>query len=202
MRLGIFGGSFDPVHKGHLLLGDCALEQLLLDELWFVPAASQPLKPSGPVASDHDRLAMLAIAVDGNEKFFVNVLELQRGGVSYTVDTLRDVAAGAPEAELFFLMGADSLADIPKWNSPSEICELATLAVVCRPDSAELNYEVLNEYASAERIRQFQAAQIEMPPTPVSSSAIRRKIAGGEGDWEQEVFEEVANYIKRNRVYG
>ncbi|QDT00331.1 Nicotinate-nucleotide adenylyltransferase [Adhaeretor mobilis] len=202
MRIGILGGSFDPVHNGHLLLAESAVEQLRLDEIWFVPAGSQPLKPRGPVASQHDRLAMLELALSGYEKFLVKELEIQRGGVSYTVDTLREVSKKVPRAKLFFLMGADSLADIPKWNSPSEICELATLAVVCRPDAATLDYGVLKECTTAKRIEQFQSAQIEMSPMAVSSSAIREKISDGESDWKKHVPEEVSNFIKRNRVYS
>ena len=130
MRLGVFGGSFDPVHTGHLVLADSCAEQAALDAVWFVPTAKQPLKPTGPQASDDDRLAMLRLALATRPRFEVSDLEIKRGGVSYTVDTLATIAADSLGAELFFLMGADSLADLPQWHRPTKICELATLLVV------------------------------------------------------------------------
>ncbi|MEQ8835767.1 MAG: nicotinate (nicotinamide) nucleotide adenylyltransferase, partial [Lacipirellulaceae bacterium] len=148
MKLGIFGGSFDPVHNGHLLLAGSARDQLTLEEVWFLPAASQPLKPQGLVASERDRLAMLELALVGQDGFKADPIEYERGGVSYTVDTLREIRQLHPEAELYFLLGADSLADIAKWKSPEEILALATLAVVHRPDAAKLDYSVLEEFTT------------------------------------------------------
>lgn len=202
MKLGIFGGSFDPVHNGHLCLAESAQEQLALEEVWFQPAASQPLKPQGPVASEPDRLAMLKLALKGQKYFKASSLEYERGGVSYTVETLRQIRQMHPEAELYFLMGADSLADFKKWKSPREILEMAILAVVHRPDAAELDYSILNEFTIEKRIEQCRSAQIEMPPIAASSSEIRRRIATDEAGWESMVHEKVAEYIKEHRMYS
>src|SRR5688500_10152925 len=111
MRIGVFGGSFDPVHLGHLRLADCCWREARLDRVEFVPAARQPHKPRGPVAPGADRVAMLELALEDRPEFGASAIEVQRGGVSYTIDTLRALSAAQPEAELFFLMGADSLAD-------------------------------------------------------------------------------------------
>jgi nicotinate-nucleotide adenylyltransferase len=200
MRLGIFGGSFDPVHRGHLVLAESCARQAALDEVWFVPAAHQPLKPTGPRASDLDRLAMLRLALDGRSRLQASDLEIERGGVSYTVDTLARVQSRHPEAELFFLMGADSLADLPNWQRPEEICDLATLLVVRRAGEAAPNFNALAQLVSAERLEQFCDHQVEMPETPISSSGIRELIAA-DGGWEELLPSAVAGYIRQNCLY-
>ncbi len=129
MRLGIFGGSFDPVHRGHLLLADCCAAQADLDQIWFVPTAHQPLKPNGgPTATDAHRLAMLQLACADQPKLKVSSLEIDRGGISYTVDTLKAIRAEQPDAEaLFFarsrLPGRFSSLASPHRHLPS--CHLA-----------------------------------------------------------------------------
>jgi len=184
MRLGIFGGSFDPVHRGHLVLADCCLEQAQLDAIWFVPAAEQPLKPQGPRASAAHRLAMLERALASRDEFQVSTIELERGGVSYTVDTLEAIHDQQPSAELFFLMGADSLAELPRWHRAAEVCQLATPLIVRRA-GAEVPPDFL---------------QVEMPATPVSSSQIRELIAEGKS-WKELVPPAIAEYINKHNLY-
>ena len=118
MRLGIFGGSFDPVHYGHLLLAESCREQCRLDEVWFVPAAAPPHKRSRELTAGQHRIEMLRLAVGGHAAFQVSTLEIERGGLSYTVDTLAEIQQHQPAAELFLLMGADSLVDLPSWREP------------------------------------------------------------------------------------
>ena len=200
MRLGLFGGSFDPMHQGHLVLAESCARQAALDAVWFVPAARQPLKPQGPRASDADRLAMLRMALADRPEFQASDIELQRGGVSYTVDTLAELHARQPEAELFFLMGADSLAEFPTWHQPAEICELATPLVVRRAGAPEPDFDVLAQVVSAERLKAIRQRQVEMPALPISSSHIRNLIATG-GNWRELVHEDVADYITTKKLY-
>src|SRR5688500_10806095 len=122
MRLGLFGGTFDPVHYGHLLLAEACREQCRLDELWFVPAAVPPHKQERTLSPAKERVEMLRLAVGGHPAFSVSTLEIDRGGVSYTVNTLDAVRLSRPEATLFFPMGADSLVDLPTWREPRRIC--------------------------------------------------------------------------------
>src|SRR5690349_9388812 len=110
MRLGLLGGSFDPVHYGHLILAECCREQCHLDAVWFVPAAIPPHKQNHTLSAAADRIEMLKLAIGGHEAFSVYTGEIDRGGVSYTVDTLQQLHDEQPDRELFFLMGADSLA--------------------------------------------------------------------------------------------
>ena len=143
MRLGLFGGSFDPVHYGHLLLAECARETLRLDEVWLIPAATPPHKQSQQRAADKHRLQMIELALAGHEQIFASSLEIDRGGVSYTVDTLAQVHTQHPQATLFLLMGADSLRDLPTWREPERICAVSLPAVVRRSGSAEPDFSVL-----------------------------------------------------------
>lgn len=201
MRLGVFGGSFDPVHLGHLRLAECCWGQAALDQVLFVPAARQPHKPRAPRASDEDRVAMLELAIAGRPEFGVSTIEILRGGLSYTVDTLRAIRAECPGDELFFLMGADTLADLPNWRSPGAICELATPLVVRRPGSGEPDYGALARLVSAERLAAIRSQAVDMPETEISSSEILRRIAE-RGAWEELVPSAVADYINARGLYA
>lgn len=187
MRLGLFGGSFDPVHNGHLRLAGRCAEQAGLDAVWFVPAAVQPFKQHGPRASEADRVAMLRLATAERDDFVVSTLEIDRGGVSYTADTLRQVHAEHPGAELFFLMGADSLGDLPNWREPEAVLRLATPLVVQRPG------ETLES--------DLKHVRVEMPLTDISSSSIRERLSRGEAI-DSLVPAAVAEYLLENRLYS
>jgi len=199
-RVGIFGGSFDPVHRGHLVLANCCLEQAELDAVWFVPAAEQPLKPNGPRASGTRRLAMLELAVEDCAEFSVSTTELDRGGVSYTVDTLESLCEEEPTAELFFLTGADSLAELPRWHRAAEVCKLATPLIVHRAGAEAPDFRILHNFLSAEQANKIEQLQVEMPATPISSSQIRQLIAAGEA-WDEMVVPKVAEYIREHALY-
>ena len=129
-RVGIFGGTFDPIHVGHLAIARAALEAVPLDRLIFVLAKRSPLKGRAPVASEEDRLAMIERAIADEPSFSVSRIELEREGPSYTVDTLEALTG---EGELFFIVGSDALAEFPRWRSPERIAELATILVADRP---------------------------------------------------------------------
>jgi nicotinate-nucleotide adenylyltransferase len=141
MRLGIYGGTFDPIHLGHLLLAESCLEACRLDEVRFVPAWRNPLKPAagsggGEATPGKLRAEMIAFAIAGHERFKVDSREFKREASSYTVDTLRDFAKELPQAELYFLMGADAWRDFAAWREPLEILRLASVVVVNRPGDA------------------------------------------------------------------
>ncbi len=204
LRLGIFGGSFDPVHRGHLVLADCCLEQAKLDAVWFVPAAQQPFKPDGPRASSAQRLAMLQLVANHRPEFQVASIELDRGGVSYTVETLEAIRNLEPAAELFFLMGADALAELPLWHRATEVCQLATPLIVRRAGAEAPNFHSLQQIATEEQVERTRRCQIKMPATPISSSQIRQLVATSgdfDGDWDKLVLPAVADYIRKHALY-
>jgi nicotinate-nucleotide adenylyltransferase len=177
MRVGLFGGSFDPVHYGHLLLAEACREQCDLDEIWFLPAAVPPHKQDTDLSSGEARAEMLELAVAGNHGFLVSRYELDRGGVSYTVDTLRHFRDETPEAQLFFLMGADMLHDLPNWREAASVCKMAVPIVARRPGNGPLDYDCLAPVATKERIAEFRDFQIDMPQIELSSSEIRQRVA-------------------------
>ena len=127
-RIGVYGGSFDPVHMGHLLLAEYCRVECKLDQVQFVPASVSPHKTEDAPASGKDRVEMLQLAIGGNSAFELNDLELQRGGVSYTVDTVTQIQQQHEDAELFLMMGADSLVDFPSWRDPAGICRFRDVA--------------------------------------------------------------------------
>lgn len=135
MKLGVFGGTFDPIHHGHLAIALAAVESLGLDRVVFVPARRSPLKDDGPVAGEADRLEMLERAVRGEPRFECSRLELERPGPSYTVDTLEALSG---KGRLYLVVGGDAVRDLAKWRSPERIRELATLVVARRPGSPDV----------------------------------------------------------------
>ncbi len=132
MKLGLFGGTFDPPHLGHYLAAVDAAEALGLDEVVWIPAATQPLKAEGAAAAGEHRLAMTRLAVAGDARFHVDSLELDRGGLSFTVETLRAFRARNPAAALFLLVGEDAAAHLPKWREPGQVRALAEVVVLTR----------------------------------------------------------------------
>ena len=195
MRLGIYGGSFDPVHNAHLAVARACQEQARLDEVWFTPAAVQPLKQHGPQASDADRVEMLHLAIDNKHSepgrgrrratvvgprlpssFRVCTMEIDRGGLSYTVETLRQLSEELPDDALFFLIGADALQDVPKWREPDIMFSLATPLVVRRAGQLQPDLSELARLCS----KNHQPQHVEFPAMDISSSDIRRRVAAGE----------------------
>lgn len=184
MRIGIFGGSFDPVHLGHLVVAECCREQARLDRVVFVPTAIQPFKQSRqPVAGQH-RAEMLALAVGGNPAFEVSTVELDRGGVSYTVDTLAALREAHPDDELHLILGPDALASLPDWREPACILDLAGVIAVERDGlddvAAIVQAPRLATLLGPERSRRIVADTVRMPAIGIRSSDLRALIAAGQ----------------------
>lgn len=200
MRIGVFGGSFDPVHYGHLRLAEACREAARLDLVLFMPAATAPHKRESPVASDKDRVEMLKLAIGGHEAFAVSELELHRGGVSYTVDTLSELAKVHAGAELFLLMGADTFLDLPNWREPQRVIELALPLVVRRGGTAPIA-ESAFAWIGEPRRSEIRAAMVEMPASEISSSGIRSAISSGKSV-RYLVPRGVEKYLQVQRIYG
>jgi nicotinate-nucleotide adenylyltransferase len=190
VRLGIFGGSFDPPHVGHLLAAVDAFEALQLDKLIFVPAAIQPLKSDVVATPAHLRLAMVKLLVGADERFAVDAVEIDRAGLSYTVDTLKTFAQRYRNAERFFLVGEDALAAFEAWREPQEILKLAQLAVLRRRNARGDDSPNLPDGTIALATRLVE----------VSSSEIRERLRAGKSV-RGFVPESVAAYIETERLY-
>jgi nicotinate-nucleotide adenylyltransferase len=200
MRLGLLGGTFDPVHYGHLLLAECCREQRRLDEVWFLPAAIPPHKRRDDLTPGSQRIEMLELAIAGHASFRVSPLEIDRGGVSYTVETLQTLRDQDPTRELFFLMGADSLLDLPNWKEPQRICELAMPVVVNRAGAAPPDYSRLAEIVSPQRMTEIAELRVEMPIIGLSSREIRQRVAAGLGI-RYRTPRAVEKYIETHKLY-
>ena len=168
MRLGVFGGAFDPVHTGHLVLASECRQQLALDAVWLVPSGSPPHKDPGGLADAGTRVEMLELATAGDPELVVSRIEIDRDGVSYTVDTLETIAASDPGCELFLLLGADSVADLANWYQPERICELARVVAVNRGGTT-----------SKTAVTGCRVEEVTMPAIDVSSRDIRHRIRQG-----------------------
>ena len=200
MRLGILGGTFDPVHYGHLLLAECCREQCRLDAVWFLPAAVPPHKQDRELTPANQRIEMLELAIAGNPAFSVSRYETDRGGVNYTVDTLTHIRDEDPSRELFFLLGADMLLDLPHWRNAPRVCELALPIVVRRPGSSPIDFDCLRGMASPERIERIRRHQVEIPEIGISSTDLRHRVHSGQSI-RYRVPRAVEMYIETHGVY-
>jgi nicotinate-nucleotide adenylyltransferase len=189
MKLGIYGGSFDPIHLGHLLVAQAAVEELGLDRLYFVPAAQSPFKPERKPAPAAVRLQLLRLALAGQTHCEVDDQELRRGGISYTVDTLRDYARRFPAVELFYLVGADNAAQLNKWRAAAELARRAEFVAIPRPGGAPPVFPP-----------PFRGRQLRGFPFAVSSSEIRARVRAGQ-PLENLVPPAVAEAICAAKIY-
>jgi nicotinate-nucleotide adenylyltransferase len=188
-KIGLFGGSFDPVHLGHLLMAQAAREELGLERLFFIPAAQSPFKPENKPISGADRLRLLRLALAGKAWCEVDEQELHRGGVSYTIDTVRDYAERFPGAQIFYLIGADNVAKLAAWREAEELARLAEFVVVPRPGKAETPFP-----------KPFRGRALRGFPLGISSSEIRARIKSGQ-PIEHLVPATVAEAIHTDSLY-
>lgn len=200
MRLGIFGGSFDPIHYGHLLLAETCREECCLDQVVFIPAAMPPHK-TRVLTSPGARVEMLELALGGHPAMRVSTREVDRGGVSYTAETLTGLQQDHPGAKLFFLMGADSLEDLPTWREPQRICELAVPLVVRRSGSPAPDFSRLAHLVDARRLDEIRECQVAMPVIELSSTDIRQRVAA-EKSIRYRTPRAVEMYIRANGLYA
>lgn len=188
-RIGLFGGSFDPVHLGHLFVAQAAREELNLDRLFFVPAAQSPFKPERQPTPSGERLRLLRLALAGWSWCEIDEQETKRGGISFTIDTVRAYAGRFPETELYYLIGGDHVAQLPQWRAADELARLVRFVVVPRPGQADL------------RLPQgFQGRQLAGFPVGVSSSQIRLRVKARQSI-EPFVPAAVAEAIRNNGLY-
>lgn len=170
MRIALFGGAFDPVHQGHLMLALSALKQMKLDRLYLIPAAQSPLKKHSPHVSDSERIKMLQLAARGDPRLCVDTFETDAGGVSYSIETVRHFQALYPRAELYWLLGADQFEQLEHWRDVELLASAVTFLVFGRPGSKVSESGLLN----------LKYQVIEAPLMDVSSSTVRQSIQSGQ----------------------
>lgn len=194
--VGILGGTFDPIHLGHLAIAEDAREALGLERVLFVPAATPPHKPDRVITDGSHRLAMLELAIAGNAAFSVSRLELDRGGLSYTVDTLGSLRADGV-VDPWFILSSEALAGLPSWREPGRILDLCRLAVVPRDGHPALDPGWVESRFPG---RAGRARFLPGPLLPISGSVVRRRAAAGRSV-RYLVPDAVASYIADHRLY-
>jgi nicotinate-nucleotide adenylyltransferase len=214
-RLGIFGGTFNPIHLGHLVLAEAFRERLALDRVLFVPVGTPSHKPPGGLVPPLHRYAMVSLAVAGHPGFVASPVEVERAGPSYSIDTVETLAGDWPGARLFFLMGSDTFLDLPAWRTPERLGAFATLGVGYRAGSAfdpdgPAVQAVLARLGrrgwrrvppiAPEALAPGECALVEMRSVPVSAREVRERLAVGESA-RYLVPLAVAEYIAAHRLY-
>ena len=179
MRLGIFGGTFDPVHLGHLILAEQCREQAKLDQVLFVPAARPPHKHEHELTKYDQRVEMLTLAISGQPAFRIDELEKNRPGPSFTYLTLEELRHRDPSGELCLLVGGDTLQDLPQWVQPRRILELATLVVMQRPGWELPELDALRQALALEADFPLRLQLVHAPLIDISSRDLRARIAQG-----------------------
>lgn len=189
MKLGLYGGSFDPVHAGHLLVAQAAIEELSLDRLFFVPAAQSPFKQENEMAPAQIRVKLLRLALAGKTRCEIDAQEIRRGGVSYAIETVRDYADRFPAARLFYLVGADNVPKLNEWRDAPALAGMAEFVAVPRPG-----------HMSADFPKPFRGTILKGFPAEISSSQIRARIKANL-PVENLTPPAVAEAIRNNRLY-
>jgi len=191
MKTGLLGGTFDPIHTGHLIVAETVRSDFGLDRVVFVPTSIPPHKPEGPEADSESRYRMVQLAVNGHDGFSVSDAEIRRGGVSYTLDTLKGFHQSEPGNAFYLIVGMDSLIDMSHWKKPEAVFELATVLVASRPGFND---------SQAESWIKVKAIMVPTPRMDISSSEIRNRIRCGKSIrfW---IPASVEQYIKLKGLY-
>ena len=188
-RVGIMGGTFDPIHHGHLVAASEVASRFDLDEVVFVPTG-EPYHKSTRVSTAEHRYLMAVIATAANPRFWVSRVDIDRGGPTYTVDTIRDIAAIRPGAELFFITGADALAQILSWRHAADALKLARFVGVTRP-----GYDLSDAHLPSDTVQ-----LVDVPAMAISSSDVRERVAAGNPIWYL-VPDGIVQYINKHHLY-
>lgn len=196
-KLGIMGGTFNPIHNGHLLLAEMARDELKLDQVLFMPSGNSYMKDSASIVSKKDRIQMTALAISDNPYFKLSLLETERQGATYTCDTLTELRELMPEHDLYFILGADSLFSIDRWKNPEMIMQNCVLTASVREGSLKDIEE------KAEDLKERFRARIHLLPErniDISSTEIRRRLKEGRSV-KYMLPDQVLHYIRENNLY-
>ena len=199
-KVGIMGGTFDPIHIGHLILGEAAWRQFHLDEVWFMPAGNPPHKRNRDGrANDEQRVDMVRLAISSNPHFVLSLIEMNPDGYSYTYRTMERLRGQYPDTDWYFIMGADSLTDFDTWREPQRITEACQVVVATRNQMDENEFQTLLEQRREEYHHNF--LRLDTPNLDVSSAHLREMIRTGESI-RYYTPDSVLHYIQMHGVYG
>lgn len=197
-RIGILGGTFNPIHLGHLLIAQDAMEQMGLDQVKFIPSAMPPHKTVNKLAGERDRLQMISLAIRSNARFEVDDIEIRRGGKSYSVDTLTELRRREPRADFYFIIGADSLRELHLWRQVQLLVTLCTFVTVPRPGFDPK--PIIDPRLDAATRRRLRQHVLRGHACDIASREIRARVASGRSI-RYLVGDAVHSYIRRRRLY-
>ncbi|GAB6138363.1 nicotinate-nucleotide adenylyltransferase [Halanaerobaculum tunisiense] len=195
LAIGIMGGTFDPIHNGHLVTAECAAYQYNLDEVIFVPSANPPHKTEQQITKAEDRFRMVTLATMSNSKFKVSRIEIEREGLSYTIDTVWEFKRRYPQAEIYFITGADAILEIFTWKNPEELLEEAQFIAASRPgySLSQLGQEIYDSYRDSIHL-------LKIPGLAISSTDIRQRVKSNR-PIKYQLPEEIEYYINKHDLY-
>ncbi len=199
-RLGLYGGTFNPIHSGHLHVARSARDRFDLDQVWLIPSRQPPHRSSQGLATAAHRLAMVERAVAGEPRLKASDIEVCREGPSYTIETLAAVARLRPQVERFFIIGSDSVPELPTWRRAAEIVLQCRFIVVLRKGHAVAGIERIREHFGDEVAKSFRDGFLELEPVPISSTEIRERRAAGRSI-SGLVPPSVEEYIRQHGLY-
>ena len=179
MKVGLFFGSFNPIHTGHMIIANIVLETTDVEQIWFVVSPQNPFKKNKSLLSEYNRIDMVREAIYDDYKFRASEVEFDMPKPSYTVDTLDQIRSENPDADIFLIIGSDSLASFGKWHEPERLLNLVSLAVVQRGGEPSVDFSVLYGLASPEIVQECKQSVIDMPVIELSSTELRNRIAEG-----------------------
>lgn len=197
-KVGIMGGTFDPIHNGHLIIAQCALESYQLDEILFVPSGIPWLKDISKVLNKKTRVSLTGLAIEGNQSFALSTIEIDREGNSYSYKTVEELKEQNPDVDYYFIMGADSLFEIETWKNPAELMKNCIILVAVRDEYNDIQMNEQIHY-----LQEKYHAEINLLQTPrldISSTDIRRKVAEGKSI-RYMLPDSVIDYIKKLHLY-
>ncbi|PKL47726.1 MAG: nicotinate (nicotinamide) nucleotide adenylyltransferase [Planctomycetes bacterium HGW-Planctomycetes-1] len=201
-KIVLFGGTFDPIHIGHIEVASAAAEKIGAGEIILIPARRSPHKNLKPLAPDNDRIAMMKLAVEDKSLFEINPVELNRAEPSYTIDTIRQLKQSlGGDCILYWLIGADMLESLPKWHKIDELLNECNICVMNRGGFEKPDFDKLAPQLGSKNIEKLRKNVVETPSIEISSTQIRRKILNNE-DVSKYLHPEVLNYIKIRRLYA
>jgi nicotinate-nucleotide adenylyltransferase len=197
----LFGGTFDPIHSGHLDVALCAIKKISASKIIFIPARRSPLKSKQPVACDTDRIAMIQRAIEQNKAFEISNVEMNRAEPSYTIDTIRQLHEKlGKNCEFYWLIGADMLKDLPLWHQINDLLSECNICVMNRGGYQKPDFDSLRGRLSPEHITNLKNNMLETPMLEISSTEIRNRLAADE-DASQFLPQAVLDYIRKRKLY-
>ena len=196
MRIGILGGTFDPIHFGHLMAAEAARTEQQLGRVLFIPANRSPLKPATRASTAH-RVAMVRLAIEDHPAFALSTVDVARPAPSYAVETVAALQRESPDDSFVFLIGADQLAELPQWRAPEQLLQAVPIVALTRPATAFTSLDALTSLSPAARAR---VTVQEIPAVDISASVIRERVASGE-TIRHFTPAPVADYIETHQLY-